>query len=315
MPTMLKLLVLGVTATALPVVALATTGDRSVSGDALLLLVALAGIAGAHPVRISSLRCEVTATHPAIFCAIAALGPSSAILTAVAGVVGAAVARRGKLPGLRLAYNVAAVCLAAALAAWTFHALGGRPGEDLRAIIGPLAGAATTYFLANSGLVATAIAVETRRTLLASWASSLSWTVPSYFTGLTAAAVLLLVLESLGPRGLVLGIPPTWLLVAFYRAQRERVEEQQRRIHEVETLNAELGARLDDLRHADAHVRRLQGLLPICMHCKRVRDDRDAWHQIEAYLAEHAELQFTHAVCGPCREEHYPAPTPTLART
>ncbi len=310
---MLKLLVFGVTATALPVVAATTAFDRSVRGDALLLLVALAALAGANPVRISALRCELTATHPAIFCALAALGPSAAILTAVAGVVGAAVARRGKLPSLRLAYNLAAVSLAAALAAWAFHALGGRAGQPLRTILVPLAGAATVYFLANSGLVAAAIALEMRRSFAASWTSSLSWTVPSYFTGLTIAAVLLLVLESLGPRGLVLGIPPIWLLAAFYRAHRERVEEQERRIHEVEALNSELGRRLAELRRADDHVRRLQGLLPICMHCKRVRDDRDAWHQIEAYLAEHAELRFTHSVCGQCREEHYP--TPTLTRT
>jgi len=312
MPGLLKLLVLCVTATALPVVAATSAIDPPVRGDALALLVALAAVAGAHPVRISALRCELTATHPAIFCALAALGPSAAILAAAAGVVGAAVARRGKGPGLRLAYNLAAVSLATAAAAWTFHVFGARPGAPLRTILGPLAVAATTYFLVNSGLVAAAIALETRRSLATSWASSLSWTVPSHFTGLTVAALLLLVLETLGPRGLVLGVPPIWLLVAFYRAHHERVEEQERRIREVEVLNTELAKRVAELRHADAHVRRLQGLLPICMHCKRIRDDHDSWHQIEAYLAEHAEMRFTHAVCGACREEHYA--TPTLAR-
>jgi len=312
MSGLLKLLVLAVTATALPVVAATGAINSPVRGDALALLVALAAVAGAHPVRISSLRCELTATHPAIFCALAALGPSAAILAAVAGVLGAAVARRGKGSVLRLAYNLAAVSLATASAAWTFHVLGGRPGDPLSAILGPLAAAATVYFLVNSGLVAAAIALEMQRSFQASWVSSLSWTVPSYFTGLTVAALLLLVLETLGPRGLVLGIPPIWLLVAFYRAHRERVEEQERRIRDVEALNAELEERVDELRHADAHVRRLQGLLPICMHCKRIRDDHDAWHQIEAYLAEHAEMRFTHAVCGACREAHYP--TPTLVR-
>ena len=312
MPVLLRLLVLGVATTALPVVAATSAIDPPVRGDALALLVALAAVAGAHPVRIPSLRCEITATHPAIFCAIAALGPSAAVLAAVAGVLGAAIARRGNGPGgLRLVYNLAAVSLSTAAAAWTFHALGGRSGLPLSNILGPLAAAATVYFLVNSGLVAAAIAAETRRSLVESWLSSLAWTVPSQFTGLTVAALLLLVLETLGPRGLVLGIPPVWLLVAFYRAHRARIEEQDRRIREVESLNAELGKRVDDLRRADAHVRRLQGLLPICMHCKRIRDDHDAWHQIEAYLAEHAELRFTHSVCGTCREKHYSVPTLT----
>lgn len=316
MPVLLKILVLGVTATALPVVAASSMLDPPIRGDALALLVALAAVAGAYPVRISSLRCELTATHPAIFCAIAVLGPSAAVLTAAAGVLGAAFARQGKGPGVRLAYNLAAVSLSAAGAAWTFHLFGGRSGDPLSAALGPLAAAATTYFLLNSGLVAAAIALETHRSLAASWTSSLSWTMPSYFTGLTVAALLLLVLETLGPRGLVLGIPPIWLLVSFYRAHRERVEAQDRRIQEAEKLNTELERRIDQLRHANAHVRRLQGLLPICMHCKRIRDDRDAWHQIEAYLSEHAEMRFTHAVCGACREAHYPTPTatPTLTR-
>jgi hypothetical protein len=315
MSALLKMLVLGVATTALPVVAATSSIDPPVRGDALALLVALAAVAGAHPVRIPALRCELTATHPAIFCAIAALGPSAAILSAVAGVLGAAAARRGNGPGgLRLVFNLAAVSLATAAAAWTFHGLGGHAGGPLNTILGPLAAAATVYFLVNSGLVATAIALETRRSLLTSWASSLAWTVPSHFTGLTIAALLLLVLETLGPRGLVLGIPPVWLLVAFYRAHRARLDEQECRIHDVEALNGELEKRIDELRRADAHVRRLQGLLPICMHCKRIRDDHDAWHQIEAYLAEHAELRFTHSVCGVCREKHYPTPTPTLTR-
>jgi hypothetical protein len=316
MPVLLKLLVLGVLATALPVVAATSAIDAPIRGDALVLLVALAAIAGAHPVRISSLRCELTATHPAIFCAMAALGPSAAVLTAAAGVLGAAVARKGKGPGgLRLAYNLAAVSLSAAAAAWTFHLSGGRPGDPLGTALGPLTAAAITYFFVNSGLVAAAIALETRRSLPSSWVSSLGWTVPSYFTGLTVAALLLLVLETLGPRGLVLGIPPIWLLVSFYRAHRERVEEQDRRIREVEGLNVQLEERIDQLRRSDAHVRRLQGLLPICMHCKRIRDDHDAWHQIEAYLAEHAEMRFTHSVCGTCREAHYPAPAAATTTT
>ena len=47
-------------------------------------------------------------------------------------------------------------------------------------------------------------------------------------------------------------------------------------------------------------VKRLKGLLPICMYCKRVRDDEDYWHQIDHYVQDHADADFTHGVCPEC---------------
>jgi hypothetical protein len=44
----------------------------------------------------------------------------------------------------------------------------------------------------------------------------------------------------------------------------------------------------------------LQGLLPICCYCKSVRNDKDYWEQIEHYIADHSELQFSHGICPRC---------------
>lgn len=63
---------------------------------------------------------------------------------------------------------------------------------------------------------------------------------------------------------------------------------------------------VEALQNALDHVKKLQGLLPICMHCKRVRDDENAWHGIEAYIENHSEAMFTHALCQGCLKEHYP---------
>lgn len=63
---------------------------------------------------------------------------------------------------------------------------------------------------------------------------------------------------------------------------------------------------VEELESALAHVKKLQGLLPICMHCKRIRDDENTWHGIEAYIEQHSEAMFTHALCKGCLEEHYP---------
>ena len=54
------------------------------------------------------------------------------------------------------------------------------------------------------------------------------------------------------------------------------------------------------------HVKQLQGLLPICMYCKKIRDDTDTWKNIEIYIEEHSEAMFTHSICRECRKEHYP---------
>jgi len=53
-------------------------------------------------------------------------------------------------------------------------------------------------------------------------------------------------------------------------------------------------------------IKILQGLLPICSSCKKIRDDEGYWNQIESYLRAHSEAQFTHGICPDCFKEHYP---------
>ena len=51
-----------------------------------------------------------------------------------------------------------------------------------------------------------------------------------------------------------------------------------------------------------AHVRQLQGLLPICAYCKKIRNDSNYWQSIEAYLGERSQATFSHGICPDCRE-------------
>jgi len=55
-----------------------------------------------------------------------------------------------------------------------------------------------------------------------------------------------------------------------------------------------------------AEVKTLGGMLPICSHCKKIRDDKGYWNQIEAYLNEHIEAEFTHGICPDCAKEIFP---------
>jgi sigma-B regulation protein RsbU (phosphoserine phosphatase) len=73
-------------------------------------------------------------------------------------------------------------------------------------------------------------------------------------------------------------------------------------------LESTLGNKVEELEEAIKHVQQLQGLLPICMHCKKIRANDDSWHLIESYVAQHSEAQFTHSLCAECRAEHYPSP-------
>ena len=52
-----------------------------------------------------------------------------------------------------------------------------------------------------------------------------------------------------------------------------------------------------------SEMRTLSGLLPICCHCKKIRDDRGYWNQLEAYLVAHSDAAFTHGMCSGCQEE------------
>ncbi len=60
------------------------------------------------------------------------------------------------------------------------------------------------------------------------------------------------------------------------------------------------------VQEALANIKVLSGLIPICSHCKKIRDDRGYWAQLEAYIQTHTEAKFTHGICPECVEKLYP---------
>jgi sigma-B regulation protein RsbU (phosphoserine phosphatase) len=65
-------------------------------------------------------------------------------------------------------------------------------------------------------------------------------------------------------------------------------------------LQAQLSLRVRELEEALANVKQLGGLLPICAYCKKVRDDRNYWQQVESYITEHSGARFSHSICPEC---------------
>jgi hypothetical protein len=98
----------------------------------------------------------------------------------------------------------------------------------------------------------------------------------------------------------------------------------QERTHELQTANESLRAEIAEhqrlqqenerlianLQQTLADVKRLGGLLPICAGCKKIRDDRGYWNQVEAYIAERSAAKFTHGLCPICTKKFFPGLTP-----
>lgn len=88
-------------------------------------------------------------------------------------------------------------------------------------------------------------------------------------------------------------------------------EELRARLHvgvRVLTLQERLADRVTELEAAVSTVKRLQGLIPICSYCKRIRSDSNDWEQLESYISEHSEAQFSHGICPPCLAVAWPDP-------
>ena len=67
-------------------------------------------------------------------------------------------------------------------------------------------------------------------------------------------------------------------------------------------LQQRLAARVAELNRALGKVQQLQGLLPICSYCKRIRDDGNYWQQVESYIGAHSAARFSHGICPACFE-------------
>jgi phosphoserine phosphatase RsbU/P len=131
------------------------------------------------------------------------------------------------------------------------------------------------------------------------------------------------------------GPAPTYLVVLTSRGQTEdlvaafeagaddyitkpfEAEEMRARVSvgvRMITLQQQLADRIFALQESLAHVRQLQGLIPICAWCRQVRSDGNFWEKVESYLGKRSGLQFTHAICPPCKakqteklKQHRPA--------
>ncbi|MFH2058981.1 MAG: MASE3 domain-containing protein [Pseudomonadota bacterium] len=113
-------------------------------------------------------------------------------------------------------------------------------------------------------------------------------------------------------------------LFSFYLIYKSIVETGVKRPYElifkeldttIHNLNAEIERRkkvekdrehiIIKLQNALTEVRTLSGLIPICAHCKKIRDDKGYWNQLEKYITEHSDAKLSHGICPDCIKKHY----------
>lgn len=117
----------------------------------------------------------------------------------------------------------------------------------------------------------------------------------------------------------IFGILLTWFAFfgGFVSNLRQRLQDRNKKIqmaHErikIEVDNHKRTQKEKDnliveLKDALREVKTLSGLLPICMHCKKIRDDRGYWNKLETYLYKHADAEFSHSICPDCEKNFYP---------
>ncbi len=84
-----------------------------------------------------------------------------------------------------------------------------------------------------------------------------------------------------------------WSGVILDITERKRAEEEKSRL-------------VEELQRALSRIRRLEGIIPICSYCKKIRSDDGAWQQIDVYIRHHSDADFSHGICPDCMTTHFP---------
>jgi diguanylate cyclase (GGDEF)-like protein/putative nucleotidyltransferase with HDIG domain len=173
---------------------------------------------------------------------------------------------QAKSPLHRTLFSMASLVVTVKVTGLVFTWLGGPPpGEifELAAIPKPLVGAATTYFICNTALVATAISLSTRQPTLRVWNENFLWSAPSYFFGAGSAALAAWVIDRGGYWMALLLAAPPYLIYRTYKVYLGRIQDQQRHVQQVSDLHLatiEALALAIDAKDqtAQSHIRRVQ---------------------------------------------------------
>jgi len=198
-----------------------------------VVLLALSLVASILRIRVPLLKSgKFSSGHTVDLTTLLVLGPDQAMLISMASAWAAStVGTGGRNPPVRIIFNMAALVLVVQASGVVFRSLGGTPGlASLSDLGAPLLGAAVTYFLVNTTLVAGAIAVSARLPLWRLWYGNFFWIAPTFFVGAIAAAGAALVLARAVYWPVVAAIALVYLNYRAYKIYFGRIEEDRERL-------------------------------------------------------------------------------------
>ncbi len=173
---------------------------------------------------------------------------------------------KSRNPIYRTLFSMGSLVITVQAAGLVYTWLGGAAPEEVLSLSNipkPLVGAATTYFVCNTALIATAIALSTKQPIPRVWNENFLWSAPSYFVGAGAAAVGAAVIDRGGYWMALLAAAPLYLTYRTYKVYLGRVQDQQRHVQQVSDLHLatiEALALAIDAKDqtAQSHIRRVQ---------------------------------------------------------
>jgi len=200
------------------------------------------------------------------FAALLLIGPhETMIVAATSALCQCTLNSKDRNPFYRTLFSMASLVVTVQGAGLAFHLLGGHVGAGmpLGLLARPLVGAATVYFLLNTGFIATAIALSTHQRIDAVWHANFLWSAPSYFVGAGVAALAAVVVERAGYWLAPLTFAPLYLTYRTYKVYMGRIEDEQRHVRQTSDLHLatiEALARAIDAKDqtAQSHIRRVQ---------------------------------------------------------
>ncbi len=168
-------------------------------------------------------------------------------------------------PAYRTLFSMASLVVTVQGTGLVFGLLGGHAGqaESVVTLALPLVGAATVYFVLNTGFIATAIALASKDNVASVWNANFLWSAPSYFVGALAAGLAAGIVERAGYWLAPLAFAPLYLTYRTYKVYMGRIEDEQRHVEETSDLHLatiEALARAIDAKDqtAHTHIRRVQ---------------------------------------------------------
>jgi diguanylate cyclase (GGDEF)-like protein/putative nucleotidyltransferase with HDIG domain len=239
-----------------------------------LTLLTLSSVTSVFKVTLPLARSGSTmsVSYAVDFASLLLLGPNETMLVAAASAWSQCTFRiKERNPLYRTLFSMGCLIITVQVAGAIYRYLGGTPigagFEDFSfwALPKPLVGAATTYFLINTAMVATAIALSTKQNLLNVWSENFLWSAPSYFVGAgtAAAAVTILSVVSGWWWVLPLAAAPLYLTYTGYKVYLGRIDDEQRHVREMADLHLatiEALALAIDAKDqtSQSHIRRVQ---------------------------------------------------------